>query len=332
MPVAIPTITAGSFTRVGAAGAVTVGNVAAGDTCEIYAIGNLVGPTIAKIGQRVGPGIVALNFTAFTFSIFGGPVIPEPAPIFAVTVDPAGNYSAPSATTLPKIFEGGSTLSISGLHRNPAGDELHLTVAGLPTPGSDTMIFVDRGPGAITLEVFTGPGAKIITGLVPNQRYNCVAFAQNEGGQALVDPVTFWALPVAAPGTFEDFVKELAEDAATRWALIMGQTCFYNHEPDVVTADPIAVFIGTGGPTNRIDKAWMDLTVQVRVLTPVRAYVAGKTLAEALYDTYHGGLHFSLPHFEVAYSEAMQRVYAMGRDERGREVFNFNLSFSAREA
>jgi len=329
--VAVPIITPGTFARVGAAGTVTVGNVAPMDSCEVWAIGHVVYPQIAKVGSRIGPGAVSLNFAIFTFTLFGGILLPEPAAIFALAVDALGNYSAPSADTEPKIFPSGSTLAIGGLHRSPAGTELHLTVSGLPTPSSNCLIFMDRGSGVLTLEVFMGPGAKIIYGLVPNQSYGCLAFAQNEGGQALFNPLNFLAAPVAAPGTFEDFVKELAEDAATQWSLIMGQTCFYNHEPDVATPEPIAVFIGTGGPTNRIDKSWIDLTVQVRVLTPIRAYAAGKALAEAIYDTYHGGLHFPLPHFEVAYSEAMQRVYALGRDERGREVFNFNLSFSARE-
>ena len=124
-----------------------------------------------------------------------------------------------------------------------------------------------------------------------------------------------------------ELVQELATHAAAELGLAVNTDLFYGHFPETDT-DPAAAFIATGGPGDRDDSAWLDRTVQVMVKG---SYADALALAGAIYDLYHGTSNWQLPNWHIHYSGALQPPSALGRQEKNREAFSFNLLFSVRE-
>ena len=121
--------------------------------------------------------------------------------------------------------------------------------------------------------------------------------------------------------------REIADDAAAALGLTVNTDCFYGHFPDT-DENPCVCFIQTGGPPEREDRAWSDYTVQVMVKG---SYTLARDLAEDIYNRWHGSSNWSLANWYVHYATALQPPFALGRQEKNREAFSFNLLVSVRE-
>ena len=138
---------------------------------------------------------------------------------------------------------------------------------------------------------------------------------------------------ILAP-TAPDLPTELAQWAASRYAaLTVGETCFANHRPeDRDQLSGVSVFfLGTGGPANREDNAWSEYTVQIKVVADnLQGYQEARNLAWAIHDDLHGSMRATTPSYFIHLSRHLQPPYPLGRDERGRETFVFNMLFITR--
>jgi len=121
---------------------------------------------------------------------------------------------------------------------------------------------------------------------------------------------------------------DIASDMIANFGLI--DRVYINSMDERDAEFPLVVVTQTSGAPNRIDFAWADETIQVLVTSAPNDPEGGLDLIERLYRRYHGAHHLDLAGHQIKWSEASQRPYALGRDDKGREQYVFNLLLSYR--
>jgi hypothetical protein len=184
-----------NYTRDEATGSVdTTG--AAGETIEVWGASLFdddASIVWEKIGERVGPGAVALDFTSFVLTIFGINIL-LPAKIVAVARNSVGSYSAMS-NVLGALTGSSAGITTSGAALSPLGT-LTFTVAGLADP-NDNIAWFAINAGAMVVTMTTGNGPQTwVGGFDPTKDNAFIGFPQDRFGHLLFFPIF---IEVAAP-------------------------------------------------------------------------------------------------------------------------------------
>jgi len=232
--------------------------------------------------------------------------------------------------------------SLDYISNDNTGNSVTLTITPPAAGGYDlTRIYYKR---AETYEAWSSGGTYVgaqgvagnvqVVGLNDNQIYDFVLVAEYSSLYSLPSiPRSVLCIASTTAASLPDFVTELATRCASRFSnLTMNTNCFANHLPDAESATlPIAAFFGTGGPAGRFDDAWQELTIQCLVIGPKEnGYDIGRNMIKNIEAEYHGSHAWSLPSFFISTGERIQPPYPLGRDEKGRERFVFNLLFKTR--
>jgi hypothetical protein len=178
-----------AFTRDAAAGSVTTTG-AASDTIEVWGASLFDDDASIrweKVGERVGPGAVILDFTNFIYAL-GGLNILQVAKVVAVARNSAGAYSAMS-NVLGALTGSSAGITTSGAALSPLGS-LTFTVAGLADP-DDIIGWFAVNSGSLEIMMTTGNGPQTWVGVAfdPAKDNVFVGFPMDRFGHLLFMPI-----------------------------------------------------------------------------------------------------------------------------------------------
>ena len=127
------------------------------------------------------------------------------------------------------------------------------------------------------------------------------------------------------------FELELAEYAALQLGLVMGADCFAGFFPDVDLSGPACAFLQAGGPEPPFEGCWKMVLIQVRTKSRTGFFSEGLDLANDIYNLLHSQGDLYLANWHVHWIVAQAEPYPLGKDDKNREDFSFNLLARIRE-
>jgi hypothetical protein len=133
------------------------------------------------------------------------------------------------------------------------------------------------------------------------------------------------SLPIT-PAAAVSPARDLCTWAEWRYVgLIQAENVFHGHLPDINVDEGSLYFLDTGGPANRFDSAWSEWTVQIKTRSPQGQYDLGKDLIHDIFRVLHGAHRLVLDNIFVDVCYAIQPPFNLGRCEKNREEFVFNI-------
>jgi hypothetical protein len=257
-----------------------------------------------------------------------------------VARDQEGNYSPPSANIAPALLVVGEPFTISDVHRNAAGDEVHFTAAGLASEDERLAIFwMGMGlEGFEGLPVFLGNGEHVLTGMDPHTEYNFAVVPQLACGSLPIYPMSFKspAMPTAPGSPITNSPAQDLRELLTMGAIpigIINQTLFLHQEPDAPDATITLYDLGGSGPASALDPSApiFQPVVFVRVRGARRDFKGAYATAVAVRDALHG-VHGTTLHgaryMEIAATGDIERL-PVDENDRPFCVITFQITRTA---
>jgi len=218
LAIAAPIFDVSSFTRVHSNGSVDVTGVDPVNTAEVYALTYLQG-TLKHwlVGSQLGGGTVTLDFSAGgegnLWGLFLSPVL-----CYAITKDPAGNYSPPSEDCAPALFSADPiTITVSDVERSTDGTQVTFILAGMPS--ATALFFVlwqgeNNTPGVAS---FQEDGSHTISDLSPAKKYTFDGVVLSDAF-TVVGLIFFESLYVQPQPPASNFMRRHLKQKAVYWA------------------------------------------------------------------------------------------------------------------